>query len=153
MAADLLIGRFLLPRDASLLPFSLAHSCLWQETLSVCFCPTRRLHGRSFAHLAAPMEGPVVETLIRRLIDVKKCFCPARCLRGHSFTHLAAALEGPAVEDLIRWLLDVKKDKVTGKKVLLSESEIRQRSRSGGPDTAGARQEEAQGDGEEGAAQ
>jgi serine/threonine-protein phosphatase PP1 catalytic subunit len=35
-------------------------------------------------------------------------------------------MEGPAVEDLIRRLLDGKKHKVTGKKVLLSESEIRQ---------------------------
>jgi hypothetical protein len=56
------------------------------------------------------------------------------------------------VEDLIRWLLDVKKHKVTGEKVVLSEPEIRQRSRGGGLDTAGAGREEAQGDGEEGAA-
>jgi hypothetical protein len=57
------------------------------------------------------------------------------------------------VEDLIRRLLDVKKHKVTGKKVGLSEPEIRQRSRGGGPDTVGVGREEAQGDGEEGATQ
>jgi hypothetical protein len=95
--------------------FSLAHPRLWQETLSVCFCPARRLCGRSFMHLAAAMEGPMVE-------------------------------------DLIQWLLDVKKHKVMGEKVVLSEPEIRQRSRGGGLDTAGAGREEAQGDGEEGAA-
>jgi serine/threonine-protein phosphatase PP1 catalytic subunit len=35
-------------------------------------------------------------------------------------------MEGPEVEDLLRRLLDGKKHKVTGKKVLLSEPEIRQ---------------------------